>query len=84
MYVTLVFRTKGTRLTKPTVSLTLLCLAMLVGVVKVAEYRNHWADVLAGFFTGGAIAVFLVRGREGAAEGMVREVTIPGDEGDRM
>lgn len=64
MYVTLVFRTKGTRLTKPTISLTLLCLAMLVGVIRVAEYRNHWADVLAGFFTGGAIAVFLVR-REG-------------------
>lgn len=61
MYVTLVFKTKGTRLTKPTISLTLLCLAMLVGVVRVAEYRNHWADVLAGFFTGGAIAVFLVR-----------------------
>lgn len=61
MYVTLVFRTKGTRLTKPTVSLTLLCLAMLVGVVRVAEYRNHWADVLAGYFTGGAIAMFLVR-----------------------
>uniref|UniRef100_A0A8B9HX15 Phospholipid phosphatase related 2a n=1 Tax=Astyanax mexicanus TaxID=7994 RepID=A0A8B9HX15_ASTMX len=60
MYVTLVFRTKGTRLTKPTLSLTLLCLAMLVGVVRVAEYRNHWADVLAGYFTGGAIAVFLV------------------------
>uniref|UniRef100_A0A673CUF4 Phospholipid phosphatase-related protein type 5 n=1 Tax=Sphaeramia orbicularis TaxID=375764 RepID=A0A673CUF4_9TELE len=49
-----------TRLTKPTISLTLLCLAMLVGVVRVAEYRNHWADVLAGFFTGAAIAVFLV------------------------
>ncbi|XP_032393782.1 LOW QUALITY PROTEIN: phospholipid phosphatase-related protein type 2-like [Etheostoma spectabile] len=61
MYVTLVFKTKGTRLTKPTISLTLLCLAVLVGVVRVAEYRNHWADVLAGFFTGGAIAVFLVR-----------------------
>ncbi|KAG8006668.1 Phospholipid phosphatase-related protein type 5, partial [Nibea albiflora] len=60
MYVTLVFKTKGTRLTKPTISLTLLCLAMLVGVVRVAEYRNHWADVLAGFFTGGSIAVFLV------------------------
>ncbi|XP_036004352.1 phospholipid phosphatase-related protein type 2a isoform X4 [Fundulus heteroclitus] len=60
MYVTLVFKTKGTRLTKPTISLTLLCLAMLVGVVKVAEYRNHWADVLAGFFTGGSISVFLV------------------------
>ncbi|CAL8271303.1 unnamed protein product [Lota lota] len=60
MYVTLAFRTKGTRLTKPTLSLTLLCLALLVGVVRVAEYRNHWADVLAGFCTGGAIAVFLV------------------------
>ncbi|MEQ2203963.1 hypothetical protein XENOCAPTIV_005797 [Xenoophorus captivus] len=60
MYVTLVFKTKGTRLTKPTISLTVLCLAMLVGVVRVAEYRNHWADVLAGFFTGGAISVFLV------------------------
>ncbi|XP_075888753.1 phospholipid phosphatase-related protein type 2a isoform X2 [Nelusetta ayraudi] len=60
MYVTLVFKTKGTRLTKPTISLTLLCLAMLVGVVRVTEYRNHWADVLGGFFTGGAIAVFLV------------------------
>lgn len=60
MYVTLVFKTKGTRLTKPTISLTLLCLAVLVGVVRVAEYRNHWADVLAGFFTGGAISVFLV------------------------
>lgn len=64
MYVTLVFKTKGTRLTKPTISLTLLCLAMLVGVIRVAEYRNHWSDVLAGFFTGAAIAVFLVRGDE--------------------
>lgn len=27
----------------------------------MAEYRNHWADILAGYFTGGAIAVFLVR-----------------------
>ena len=67
MYVTLVFRTKGTRLTKPTLSLTLLCLALLVGVVRVAEYRNHWADVLAGFATGGAIAVFLVSRRGGGA-----------------
>ncbi|TNN32644.1 Phospholipid phosphatase-related protein type 5 [Liparis tanakae] len=66
MYVTLVFKTKGTRLTKPTISLTLFCLAMLVGVVRVAEYRNHWADVLAGFFTGAAIAVFLVRGTDPA------------------
>uniref|UniRef100_A0A4W5MGX5 Phospholipid phosphatase related 2 n=1 Tax=Hucho hucho TaxID=62062 RepID=A0A4W5MGX5_9TELE len=60
MYVTLVFRTKGTRLTKPTLCLTLLSLAVLVGVVRVTEYRNHWGDVLAGYLTGGAIAAFLV------------------------
>ncbi|XP_041723291.1 phospholipid phosphatase-related protein type 5 isoform X3 [Coregonus clupeaformis] len=60
MYVTLMFRTKGTRLTKPTLCLTLLSLAVLVGVVRVTEYRNHWADVLAGYLTGGAIAAFLV------------------------
>uniref|UniRef100_A0A4W5MJS0 Phospholipid phosphatase-related protein type 5 n=1 Tax=Hucho hucho TaxID=62062 RepID=A0A4W5MJS0_9TELE len=60
MYVTLVFRTKGTRLSKPTLCLTLLSLAVLVGVVRVTEYRNHWGDVLAGYLTGGAIAAFLV------------------------
>ncbi|XP_051997248.1 phospholipid phosphatase-related protein type 5-like isoform X2 [Xyrauchen texanus] len=60
MYVTLVWRTKGTRLTKPTLCLTLLSLAVLVGIVHVAEYRNHWSDVLAGYLTGGAIAAFLV------------------------
>uniref|UniRef100_A0A8C2JFD5 Phospholipid phosphatase-related protein type 5 n=1 Tax=Cyprinus carpio TaxID=7962 RepID=A0A8C2JFD5_CYPCA len=61
MYITLVWRTKGTRLTKPTLCLTLLSLAVLVGIVRVAEYRNHWSDVLAGNLTGGAIAAFLVR-----------------------
>ncbi|XP_038148345.1 phospholipid phosphatase-related protein type 5 isoform X2 [Cyprinodon tularosa] len=60
MYVTLVFRTKGTRLMKPTLCLVLLSLAVLVGVVRVTEHRNHWSDVLAGFVTGGAIAAFLV------------------------
>ncbi|XP_017285919.1 phospholipid phosphatase-related protein type 5-like isoform X1 [Kryptolebias marmoratus] len=60
MYVTLVFRTKGTRLMKPTLCLVLLSLAVLVGVVRVTEHRNHWNDVVAGFVTGGAIAAFLV------------------------
>lgn len=64
MYVTLVFRTKGTRLTKPTICLVLLSFAVLVGVVRVTEHRNHWNDVLAGFVTGGAIAAFLVREKE--------------------
>lgn len=60
MYVTLVFRVKGSRLVKPSLCLALLCPAFLVGVVRVAEYRNHWSDVLAGFLTGAAIATFLV------------------------
>lgn len=61
MYITLMFRAKGTRLTKPTLCLALLSLAVLVGVIRVTEHRNHWNDVLAGFITGGAIAAFLVR-----------------------
>lgn len=65
MYVTLMFRAKGTRLTKPTLCLVLLSLAVLVGVIRVTEHRNHWNDVLAGFVTGGAIAAFLVRMRRG-------------------
>ncbi|XP_060108585.1 phospholipid phosphatase-related protein type 2 isoform X2 [Heteronotia binoei] len=60
MYVTLVLQLKGSRLAKPSLCLALLCPAFLVGVVRVAEYRNHWSDVLAGFLTGGGIAVFLV------------------------
>jgi len=70
MYVTLVFRTKGTRLMKPTICLVLLSLAVLVGVVRVTEHRNHWNDIVAGFITGGAIAAFLVIGsKERVARG---------------
>ncbi|KAJ3614379.1 hypothetical protein NHX12_017953 [Muraenolepis orangiensis] len=60
MYITMVFNTKGTRLTKPALCLALVALAVLVGVVRVSEFRNHLSDVLAGFLTGGAIAAFLV------------------------
>lgn len=61
MYITLVCKTKGTRLATPTLSLAVISLAVMVGVVRVSEYRNHWSDILAGFITGGAIAMFLVR-----------------------
>lgn len=71
MYVTLMFRAKGTRLTKPSLCLVLLSLAVLVGVIRVTEHRNHWNDVLAGFITGGAIAAFLVRRRKGNKRGGV-------------
>ncbi|XP_062848287.1 phospholipid phosphatase-related protein type 5 [Trichomycterus rosablanca] len=60
MYITCTMKTKGTRLAKPVTSLGLMCLAFLTGVNRVAEYRNHWSDVIAGFIIGVAIATFLV------------------------
>ncbi|XP_057345542.1 phospholipid phosphatase-related protein type 2-like [Manis pentadactyla] len=60
MYLTLMFRVKGSCLVKPSVCLALLCPVFLVVVVRVAEYRNHLSDVLAGFLSGAAIATFLV------------------------
>ncbi|XP_056155806.1 phospholipid phosphatase-related protein type 5-like [Lampris incognitus] len=60
MYVTCTVKAKGTRLAKPVLSLGLMCLAFLTGLNRVAEYRNHWSDVIAGFIIGTAIATFLV------------------------
>nr|XP_043890018.1 phospholipid phosphatase-related protein type 5-like isoform X3 [Solea senegalensis] len=60
MYVTCVVQAKGTRLAKPVLSLGLMCLAFLTGLNRVAEYRNHWSDVIAGFIIGSSIATFLV------------------------
>ncbi|XP_040271942.1 phospholipid phosphatase-related protein type 2 [Bufo bufo] len=60
MYVTLVLKVKGSRLVKPSLCLTMLSPSWLLCLLRVAEYRNHWRDVLAGTITGAAIAVFLV------------------------
>ncbi|KAA0704681.1 Phospholipid phosphatase-related protein type 5 [Triplophysa tibetana] len=60
MYITFTVKAKGTRLAKPVMSLGLMCLAFLTGINRVAEYRNHWSDVIAGFIIGVAIAIFLV------------------------
>ncbi|KAJ8010437.1 hypothetical protein DPEC_G00075070 [Dallia pectoralis] len=59
-YITCTVKAKGTRLAKPVLSLGLMCMAFLTGVNRVAEYRNHWSDVIAGFIIGVAIATFLV------------------------
>lgn len=60
MYVTCVVKSKGTHLAKPVLSLGFMCLAFLNGLNRVAEYRNHWSDVIAGYIIGTAIATFLV------------------------
>ena len=60
MYITNTIKAKGTRLAKPVLCLGLMCLAFLTGLNRVAEYRKHWSDVIAGFLVGISIAVFLV------------------------
>ncbi|XP_005878625.1 PREDICTED: lipid phosphate phosphatase-related protein type 5 [Myotis brandtii] len=60
MYITSTVKAKGTRLAKPVLCLGLLCSAFLTGLNRVAEHRNHWSDVIAGFLVGTSIAVFLV------------------------
>ncbi|XP_064355452.1 phospholipid phosphatase-related protein type 2-like [Dromaius novaehollandiae] len=60
MYVTLGWGARGSRLAKPAAVLALAAPPFLLGALRVAEHRNHWADVLAGFLTGTAIAAFLV------------------------
>lgn len=68
MYITHTVKAKGTRLAKPVMSLGLMCLAFLTGINRVAEYRNHWSDVIAGFIIGVAIATFLVSSRLSTAD----------------
>lgn len=61
MYVMSCVGSRAGCLTGPVLSLSLVSLAVLTGVNRVAEYRNHWTDVIAGQAIGGAVAVFLVR-----------------------
>lgn len=60
MYIMCCVGRAGGRLAAPLLSLSLVSLAVLTGINRVAEYRNHWSDVIAGQAIGGAIAVFLV------------------------
>ncbi|KAF3858921.1 hypothetical protein F7725_012122 [Dissostichus mawsoni] len=59
MYVMSCVGSSGGRLTGPLLSLSLVSAAVLTGINRMAEYRNHWSDVIAGQAIGGAIAVFL-------------------------
>lgn len=60
MYIMSCLGSGGGRLTGPLISLSLVGLALLTGINRVAEYRNHWSDVVAGQAIGVAVAVFLV------------------------
>ncbi|KAJ8260947.1 hypothetical protein COCON_G00166700 [Conger conger] len=59
MYITSTIKTKSSRLAKPVLCLGTLCAAFLTGLNRVSEYRNHCADVIAGFVLGSSVALFL-------------------------
>ncbi|XP_064164233.1 phospholipid phosphatase-related protein type 1 isoform X1 [Anguilla rostrata] len=59
MYITSTIKTKSSRLAKPVLCLGTLCAAFLAGLNRVSEYRNHCADVVAGFVLGSSVALFL-------------------------
>lgn len=81
MYVTCTVQAKGTRLAKPVLSLGLMCMAFLTGLNRVAEYRNHWSDVIAGYIIGTAIATFLVSVEDSKCVFKVRKEGNRGREG---
>ncbi|XP_020775539.2 phospholipid phosphatase-related protein type 5-like [Boleophthalmus pectinirostris] len=60
VYVMSCVGTRAGRLSAPLLCLSLLTLALLTGFNRVAEYRNHWSDVITGQAVGGAVAAFLV------------------------
>ncbi|XP_041849625.1 phospholipid phosphatase-related protein type 5-like isoform X2 [Melanotaenia boesemani] len=60
MYVMSCAGSCGGLLPSPLLSLSLVSLATLTGINRVAEYRNYWSDVIAGQIIGAAVAVFLV------------------------
>lgn len=60
MYIMSCVGSTGGRLAGPVLSLSLVFAAVLTGINRVSEYRNHWSDVIAGQAVGASIAVFLV------------------------
>ncbi|KAK7939992.1 hypothetical protein WMY93_003318 [Mugilogobius chulae] len=58
VYVMTCVGTRAGRLSAPLFCLALLTLALLTGFNRVAEYRNHWSDVMSGQAVGGAVAAF--------------------------
>ncbi|XP_061423604.1 phospholipid phosphatase-related protein type 5 [Lethenteron reissneri] len=59
LYVTSTSKRWGIRLVKPTCCLGLMGLGLIVGLVRIGEHRNHWADVITGYTIGAGIATFL-------------------------
>ncbi|KAM6948267.1 phospholipid phosphatase-related protein type 5-like [Aplochiton taeniatus] len=81
MYICCAVQPRGVGLARPLLCLVLLGAALLTGLNRVVEYRNHWPDVIAGFTTGGAMAVVMVVAVLQKFKGKLLLDAIPPEEG---
>lgn len=53
--------TDSSKLLKPLLVFSFIMCAIICGLTRIIQYKNHAIDVYLGFLLGGAIAVYLVR-----------------------
>lgn len=56
--------TDSAKLLKPLLVFTFAMLAILAGLTRIIQFRNHPVDVYCGWVLGAAIAIYLVRPRK--------------------
>ena len=52
--------TDSSKLLKPLLVFSFIICAIICGLARIIQYKNHAIDVYLGFLLGGAIAVYLV------------------------
>lgn len=55
--------TDSSKLLKPLLVFSFIMSAIVCGLTRIIQYKNHSVDVYLGFLIGGSIAVYLVRAR---------------------
>lgn len=53
--------TDSAKLLKPVLVFSFVMLAILAGLTRIIQFRNHPVDVYCGWLLGAAIAIYLVR-----------------------
>lgn len=53
--------TDSSKLLKPLLVFSFIIGAIVCGLTRIIQYKNHAVDVYLGFLLGGAIAIYLVR-----------------------
>ncbi|MEQ2196032.1 2-lysophosphatidate phosphatase plppr4 [Xenoophorus captivus] len=64
VYISMYFNSTlsdSSKLLKPLLVFSFIMSAIICGLTRIIQYKNHAADVYLGFLIGGAIAVYLVR-----------------------